>query len=202
MTHDQFTAMVQRKWTAAVDKLNNDWKKNKRRRKTLSKMLAVANYLWDNRGPDAIFSQEDIARNVPDLGFHAYFEGRVPEEVRDAIGNSLRKVRELVMMLRIVYAFPILSVAHCNDPRKDAGYWVARSQEEVDRYVCQKTSENSAVIKRRLDSEDAMRLTWNIRHDPFVREKAAWHEGEVERQAWRKKLETRIARVVAREACN
>lgn len=190
----QFTLNVSRKWNAANSKLNDEWKTNPRRRVTIKKLIAVAAYLWDNQSSASMFSQTDIAKNVEKLGFHDRFDSRIPQTVKDAIGSSLRKVRELTMLLRD-YGFPILAISNCTKPKKDYGYWVARTQQEVDEYLERKTHEDSSVIKRRLDSSDARRRTWNIKEDPFALEKAAWEEGEIIRQARRKRINERIARL-------
>ena len=141
----------------------------------LDKYEQVFDYIegfWDG---DLLVTQEDICLNCRDLGCHELFEARVPDVKKQ--DSSKRMVRELIEDMRKDYGFPILSTPAVKSPEADdpppAGYWVARSQAEVDRYILWKTRTTKAMCQSMIATLDAQCDTFGVTGNRFARVTAA-----------------------------
>lgn len=127
---------------------------------------------WDS---DVLLEQKDICRGCPLLGCHEIFEARLPYSKKQE--SSKRKVRDLIEDLIKKYHAPILSTPAVKSPDADqappAGYWIARSQRDVDIYISWKRRTTKAMCNSMIETYDAQCFTWGRGLNEFKHVKTA-----------------------------
>lgn len=129
-------------WLVCQDALRNASDEHKRVLRVLLKAAEERNDEPCKR------TQGDIVRAVPRLGAHKReVEAGVRKE-KD-LESTKRNVRQILRDLRVDYGIPVIS--------SNSGYWLPRTQKEVDAYVDRKEGEARASAASYFETFRAVR---------------------------------------------